>query len=79
MTGAQPDAVFVGGPNDGDVFVASGATLVEVPAGRMWHRYLPTGRDQRRGGRRLEAYDYDGATASGGPAGTEIRRHGARD
>jgi hypothetical protein len=79
MTGAQPDAVFVGGPHDGDVFVASGARLVEVPADEVWHRYVPTGRNHRRGGRILEAYDYDGATASGGPAGNDIRLHGTRD
>jgi hypothetical protein len=79
MTGAQPDAVFVGGPSDGDVFVASGASLVEVPADRLWHRYVPTGRNHRRGERSLEAYDYDGATVSGGPPGNEIRLHGTRD
>jgi hypothetical protein len=79
MTGAQPDAVFVGGPNDGDVFVASGASLVEVPAGQVWHRYVPTGRNHRRGERSLEAYDYDGATASDQPSGDELRRTGTRD
>jgi hypothetical protein len=79
MTGAQPDAVFVGGPNDGDVFVASGASLVEVPADQVWHRYLPTGRNHRRGERSLEAYDYDGASVSGGSTGNDIRLHGTRD
>lgn len=75
MTGAQPDAVFAGGPNDGDVFAASGASLVEVPADRRWHRYVPAGRSQRRGERDLAVYDYDGVTASGEPADGEIRLH----
>jgi hypothetical protein len=79
MTGAQPDAVFVGGPNDGDVFVASGASLVEVPADQVWHRYVPTGRNHRRGERSLEAYDYDGVAEAGGPIRDEIRLHGTRD
>jgi DUF3040 family protein len=79
MTGAQPDAVFVGGPHDGVVFAACGASLVEVPADQVWHRYVPTGRNHRRGDRSLEAYDYDGAAVSSGPAGNEIRLHGARD
>jgi hypothetical protein len=79
MTGAQPDAVFVGGPHDGDVFVASGASLVEVPADRVWHRYVPAGCHHRRGERSLEAYDYDGTAVSSGPAGNEIRLHGSRD
>jgi hypothetical protein len=78
-TRTQPDAVFVGGPSDGDVFVASGASLVEVPSDQVWHRYLPASRNHRRGERSLEAYEYDGAAVSGGPTGTEIRLHGTRD
>jgi hypothetical protein len=79
MTGVQPDAVFVGGPHDGDVFAACGASLVEVPADHVWHRYVPTGRHHRQGERSLEAYDYDGAAGAGGPVSNEIRLHGPRD
>jgi hypothetical protein len=60
MTGAQPDAVFHGGPRDGDVFVASGADRVAVPEGPLVHRYLSTEATDERGGRSLTVYTYDG-------------------
>jgi hypothetical protein len=79
MTGNRPDAVFIGGPRDGDVFAASGASLVEVPADQTWHRYVPTDATRQRAGWTLRVYDYDGETRSGGPVGSEIRLHGTRD
>jgi hypothetical protein len=76
---ARPDALFVGGPSDGDVFVASGATLVEVPTGRTWHRYVPTSATRSRGDRTLTVYNYAGEIQSSGPAGSDVRLHGTPD
>jgi hypothetical protein len=79
MTGAQPDAVFVGGPSDGDVFVASAANLVEVHSQQTWYRYVPTDGTRQRKDRILRVYRYDGEIRSGGPVGEEIRLYGTRD
>jgi hypothetical protein len=63
MTGKQPDALFLGGPRDGDVFVASGAPQITVPEDGGLHRYVCTDATQERAGRTLTVYSYDGLSA----------------
>jgi hypothetical protein len=56
----RPDAVFLGGPLDGDEFAASGAGVVTVPDGKIVHRYVCTSATHDEDGRVLIVYAYMG-------------------
>jgi hypothetical protein len=60
MTDTEPDAMFVGGPRDGELFDAQQAGLVEVLIDGMLHRYIPTTATREQGGTTFTVYNYDG-------------------
>ncbi|GIF15292.1 hypothetical protein [Actinoplanes teichomyceticus] len=73
------NAIFVGGPCDGELFAAEDAALVEVEIDGLLHRYLvtPATRDSEGGSRRI--YNYDGEirgepTADGVQSGSSGER-----
>ncbi|MBO4208262.1 hypothetical protein [Micromonospora echinofusca] len=63
----EPDALLLGGPRDGTLFVAEDAAVVQLELAGLMQRYLRTTGYQEHHGRSLRVYVYDGA---GDPAGS---------
>jgi hypothetical protein len=73
-TAAEQDAIFVGGPRDGELFHASDAGLVELEIGGMIHRYIRTTQHRERDGQSYLVYNYDGEVdPTGAQSGAETR------
>jgi hypothetical protein len=60
------DAIFVGGPRDGNLFTSEEASLVELEIDGMVHRYIRTTRARDRDGTSYTVYNYDGEIDPGG-------------
>jgi hypothetical protein len=57
---ADSEAIFIGGPRDGEVFAAPDSGLVEVPIEGLTHRYILTSAIRERDGRTYRVFNYDG-------------------
>jgi hypothetical protein len=54
------DAIFTGGPQDGNETTAADAGLVEVEIDGLVHRYIRTSQRRATSGGELTIYTYDG-------------------
>jgi hypothetical protein len=64
-TPKTPDALLVGGPRDGTLFIAEDAASVELEIDGLVQRYLRTDREHDQQGTRMVVFAYDGVTDPG--------------
>jgi hypothetical protein len=70
----QEQAIYAGGPLDGQLFTAESDAVVHVPMNDVIHRYIRTTQHREIGGESHLVFNYDGEEyVSGGTPGVETR------
>ncbi|NJC73558.1 hypothetical protein HC031_28095 [Planosporangium thailandense] len=73
-TATDHDAIFVGGPRDGELFDSNDTGLIQLEIGGLVHRYIRTTAHRDRDGRSYLVYNYDGEVdPRGAQSGAETR------
>jgi hypothetical protein len=73
-TQTEQDAIFVGGPRDGELLQSEQVAVVELDIDGLVHRYIRTTQERDQGGSSYVVYNYDGEIdPNGAQSGVETR------